>query len=85
MPDGPTRLVKIDGMDGNVLVYRNISVVTTSKSKGQALRQSDVLGRNGLTARQVPTQAQANRAQKMFDELGIKNISVKVTREPGNQ
>jgi filamentous hemagglutinin len=86
MPDGSTRLVKFDGVDGEVLVDRKISVVTTSKSKDQALRQSDVLNQNGLTARwEVPTQAQANRAQKMFDELGIKNISVKVIREPGNQ
>lgn len=85
MPDGSTRLVKFDGVDGNVLVDRKISVVTTSKSKDQALRQSEVLSQNGLTARwEVPTQAQANRAQKMFDELGIKNISVKVIREPGN-
>ncbi|VVM73943.1 hypothetical protein PS664_01938 [Pseudomonas fluorescens] len=86
MPDGSTRLVKFDGVDGEVLVDRKISVVTTSKSKDQALRQSDVLSQNGLTARwEVSTQAQANRAQKMFDELGIKNISVKVIREPGNQ
>ncbi|WP_193557084.1 hypothetical protein, partial [Pseudomonas viridiflava] len=86
MPDGSIRLVKFDGVDGEVLVDRKISVVTTSKSKDQALRQSDVLSQNGLTARwEVPTQAQANRAQKMFDELGIKNISVKVNREPGNQ
>jgi filamentous hemagglutinin len=86
MPDGSTRLVKFDGVDGDVLVDRKISVVTTSKSKDQALRQSDVLSQNGLTARwEVPTQAQAARAQKMFDELGIKNISVKVIHEPGNQ
>ncbi|QVQ29651.1 hemagglutinin repeat-containing protein [Achromobacter deleyi] len=86
MPDESTRLVKFDGVDGDVLVDRKISVVTTSKSKDQALRQSDVLSQNGLTARwEVPTQAQAARAQKMFDELGIKNISVKVIHEPGNQ
>ncbi|NNA70104.1 hypothetical protein [Pseudomonas gessardii] len=57
MPDGSTRLVKFDGMDGKVLVDRKISVVTTSKSKDQVLRQSDVLSQNGLTARwEVPTQ-----------------------------
>lgn len=41
MPDGSIRLVKFDGVDGEVLVDRKISVVTTSKSKDQALRQSD--------------------------------------------
>src|SRR5476649_2376411 len=50
MPDGSIRLVKFDGVDGEVLVDRKISVVTTSKSKDQALRQSDVLSQNGLTA-----------------------------------
>ncbi|MBR8657424.1 hypothetical protein KDH83_29325 [Achromobacter sp. Marseille-Q0513] len=86
MPDGTTRLVKFDGVDGNVLVDRKISVLMTSKSKDQALRQSEVLDQNGLTARwEVSTQAQENRAQKMFDELGVKNISVKMIREPGNQ
>jgi filamentous hemagglutinin len=86
MPDGSTRLVKFDGLDGNVLVDRKISVVTTSKSKDQALRQSEVLKQHGLTARwEVPNEVQAARAQKMFDELGIKNISVRVIREPGNQ
>jgi len=86
MPDGSTRTVKFDGVDGNVLVDRKISVVTTSKAKEQALRQSDALSQNGLTGRwEVPNQSQASRAQKMFDELGIKNISVKVVHEPGNQ
>jgi len=79
-------LVKFDGVDGDVLIDRKISVVTTSKSKDQALRQSDVLSQNGLTARwEVPTEAQVARAQKMFGELGIKNISVKVIHERGNQ
>ena len=37
---------------------------------------------NGITERwEVTTQTQANRAQKMFDELGIKNIEVKVVKE----
>jgi filamentous hemagglutinin len=30
---------------------------------------------------EVPNQAQANRAQKMFEKLGIKNIEVKVVNE----
>jgi filamentous hemagglutinin len=86
MPDGSTRVVKFDGVDANVLVDRKISVVTTSKSKDQALRQSEALSQNGLTGRwEVPSATQASRAQKMFDELKIKNISVRVVNEPGNQ
>ena len=86
LPDGSARAVKFDGVDGNVLVDRKISVVTTSKSKDQALRQSEALSQNGLTGRwEVPSAAQASRAQKMFDELKIKNISVRIVHEPGNQ
>jgi filamentous hemagglutinin len=79
LPDGANRPVKFDGLDNGVLVDRKISVVTTPKAKDQALRQSAALMQNGLTARwEVPNQAQANRAQKIFDELKIKNITIKV-------
>ncbi|MDO7955103.1 hemagglutinin repeat-containing protein [Xanthomonas euvesicatoria pv. eucalypti] len=81
MPDGTERPVKFDGVDADVLVDRKISVVTTPKAKDQALRQSQALSEQGLTGRwEVPTQAQANRAKKMFEELGIKNITVEVVK-----
>ncbi|WP_232216583.1 MULTISPECIES: VENN motif pre-toxin domain-containing protein [Brenneria] len=80
--DGKAKSVRFDGVDGNVMVDRKISVVTTQKAKNQALRQSEALKNNGMTGRwEVPNQAQANRAQKMFDELGIKNIEVKIVHE----
>lgn len=85
MPDGSTQLVKFDGVDDDVMIDRKISVVTTNKGKDQAVRQSEALSQHGLTGRwEVPTQAQANRAQKMFDGLGIKNITVKVTNDAGH-
>ncbi len=81
MPDGSTRPVKFDGVDGDVMVDRKISVVTTEKAKDQALRQSEVLRQNGLVGRwEVPTDAQAARATKMFNDLGITNIQVKVVK-----
>lgn len=80
--DGNSRPVRFDGVDSNVMIDRKISVVTTQKAKNQALRQSEALKNNGMTGRwEVPNQTQANRAQKMFDELGIKNIEVKVVKE----
>jgi filamentous hemagglutinin len=80
--DGKSKPVRFDGIDENVMIDRKISVVTTQKAKDQALRQSDALKNNGMTGRwEVTTQTQANRAQKMFDELGIKNIEVKVVKE----
>ncbi len=45
----------------------------------QALRQSQALEQNGLTGRwEFPTEAEAARAIKMFEKLGITNIDVKV-------
>jgi hypothetical protein len=79
LSDGSATIVKFDGLDGSVLIDRKLSVVTTNKAKNQALRQSQALSENGLTGRwEVPTQAEANRAIKMFNELGIKNIEIKV-------
>ena len=83
-PDGVGTIVKFDGVEDGVLIDRKVSVVTTDKAKDQALRQSQALTENGLTARwEVPTQAQANRAEKMFLELDIKNITTKVVPKNG--
>ena len=77
--DGGTAMVRFDGVDGDVLIDRKVSVVTTQKAKSQASRQSAALAENGLTARwEVPTQTEANRANRMFEELGIDNITVTV-------
>lgn len=65
-----------------MLIDRKLSVVTTSKAKDQVIRQSEVLSQNGLTGRwKVPTQSQANRATRMFEELGVTNITVKMVPE----
>lgn len=74
--------VRFDGLDGDVLIDRKLSVVTTAKAKDQVVRQSKALSENGLTGHwEVPSEAQAKRAQKMLDELGVKNIEVKVVPE----
>ncbi|MCP4138643.1 MAG: DUF4157 domain-containing protein [bacterium] len=84
LEDGSNKGVRFDGIDINnrVLIDRKLSVVTTTKAKNQALRQSQALSENNLTGRwEVPNQAQANRAKKMLEELKIKNITVKVVKE----
>lgn len=79
LPDGTKVPVKFDGIDGDVLIDRKRSITTFPKSKDQALRQSQALKENGLTGRwEVPNEAQARRARKMLEDLGITNISVKV-------
>ncbi len=79
--DGSTKTVRFDGLEGNVLIDRKVSVTTFPKSQAQALRQSQALQQNGLTGRwEVPTAAEAVRAQRMFQQLGINNIEVKVVK-----
>lgn len=81
LSNGTVSQVKFDGIDGNVLIDRKVSVTTFEKSKIQALRQSEALQQNGLTGRwEVPSQAQANRANSLFNELKINNIEVKVVQ-----
>lgn len=79
LPDGSKATVKFDGIDGNVLIDRKTRVTTFPKSKDQALRQSHALRENGYTGRwEVPNSAEATRARKMLEDLGITNIGVQV-------
>lgn len=77
--DGSNAIVRFDGVKDRLLIDRKILVVTTEKAKNRALRQSESLSQNRLRGCcEVPNQTQLNRALKMFKELKIKNIDVKV-------
>ncbi len=79
--DGSIQKVRFDGVDGRVMIDRKKSVTTFPKSERQALRQSEALRQNGLTAVwEVPTDAEAARATKMLSKLGISNITIRVVR-----
>jgi len=72
-------IVRFDGKEGNVLIDRKVAIVTTDKSKGQALRQSEALRQNSLRGRwEVPNATQQLRAEKMLEELKITNIEVNI-------
>lgn len=78
-PGGTTGQVKFDGIDDTVLVDRKVSVTTFESSRDQALRQSEALRQNGYTGRwEVPDLKEKAVAEKMFTDLGITNITVKV-------
>jgi hypothetical protein len=78
-PGGTAGQVKFDGIDDTVLVDRKVSVTTFESSKDQALRQSEALRQNGYTGRwEVPDAREKAVAEKMFIDLGITNITVKV-------
>ena len=79
--DGSTKVVRFDGLEGNVLIDRKVSVTTFPKSQDQALRQSRALQQNGFTGRwEVPSAAEAARAQRMLQQLGITNIEVRIIK-----
>lgn len=81
------KLVKFDGLENsNLLIDRKLAVVTTEKSKQQAMRQSLALEQNGLKGVwEVPNNSEAARAKKMFQELNIKNIGVRIINEPSSR
>ncbi len=77
--DGNSTFVRFDGVDSGILVDRKLAVLTTQKAKDQIMRQSDALQQNSLAGRwEVPSQYQADRAIRMFKELGVSNIEVRV-------
>jgi hypothetical protein len=77
--NGDSAIAKFDGFDGTQMIDRKLSIVTTAKAEAQALRQATALSQNGMTAVwEVPTAAQAARAQTLLSRAGATNISVKV-------
>ena len=61
------------------MIDRKKAVTTFPKSEQQALRQSQALEQNGLTAVwEVPTEAEASRAMQLLLKLHITNITVRV-------
>jgi filamentous hemagglutinin len=76
---GKVKRVKFDGVDGDVLIDRKLSVVRTPKAQRQVLRQSQALSQNGLKGRwELPTEGMAQQARNLFKKLGVTNIDVKV-------
>jgi filamentous hemagglutinin len=81
-PDGVLQPLRFDGLEGNVLIDRKVSVTTFRKSQVQALHQSEALSQTGLSGRwEVPTASAAARARTMLEKLGITNIEVRVVPE----
>jgi len=77
-PGGTHARVKFDGMDDMVFVDRKTSIYRRSAPE-QALRQSEALRQNGYTARwEVPDALEKALVERMFANLGITNITVKI-------
>ena len=77
--NGNSSPVRFDGASTGLLIDRKLAVVTSSKAQNQALRQAEALRQNGLRGMwEVPNAAEASRATRMFNNLGIDNIDVRV-------
>nr|WP_307813130.1 polymorphic toxin-type HINT domain-containing protein [Streptomyces sp. N35] len=73
--------VKFDGFDSTngVMYDRKRAIRTSDKTYGQAQRQSMALEQNGYTGVwEVPTEAEARRARKIFGHLNITNMKARV-------
>jgi hypothetical protein len=73
--------IKFDGYDAanGQLIDRKLAVTTFNKAYRQAQNQSLALEQNGYTGIwEVPDQAQAARARRIFNDLNITNITVRV-------
>ncbi|MGR6328336.1 hypothetical protein ACU5AX_04665 [Sphingomonas sp. XXL09] len=79
MPDGTTRRVKFDGIDGEYMIDRKWKVVNLPNARAQILRQSKVLAQNGVHGMwEVPTAAQRIKAFNAIKKEKVANIKVRV-------
>lgn len=82
LPNGSTRPVKFDGVQGETLIDRKWSVSLRPRAKAQALRQTEVLTQHSLNAVwEVPNKKQLLLASKILKKLKITNIKAR-TVEP---
>lgn len=81
MPDGSTRQVKFDGVEGGYMIDRKWSIVGWSSTKAQLLRQSEALAQQGLTSTlEVPDAIQKIKAIRLLKKSGITNIKVRIVK-----
>jgi filamentous hemagglutinin len=76
---GNAARVKFDGIDGDQAIDRKSAIHTGSKTQLLAQRQSAALQQNGMTGVwEVPSVAEAARANRVLEAAGASNITVKV-------
>jgi hypothetical protein len=81
MPDGSRRPVKFDGVLGEYVIDRKWSVVKRPRARAQLLRQSAVLAEHRLIGIwEVPTEAEKIQALKLFQEMQVTNIKVRIAK-----
>lgn len=81
MPDGSKRPVKFDGVQGEYVIDRKFRVVNRPRARAQLLRQSEALAHNrAIGTWEVPNEAERIAALKLFKEMKITNIKVRVVK-----
>ena len=75
--------IKFDGYDAAAgqMIDRKLAVTTFNKAHRQAINQSLALEQNGMTGLwEVPDAYQLGRANKIFSDLGITNITARIVQ-----
>lgn len=81
MPDGTSRWVKFDGIDGDYMIDRKWSIVDRPHARAQAFRQSAALREQSLIGIwEVPNELQFKKAKVFLNKLGIRNIKVRIVK-----
>lgn len=81
MDDGSKRPVKFDGPRGEYMEDWKLKVVTAPRARAQVVRQSQALEENGTIGTWVvPDEKQRAKALKLFKEMNVKNIKVRVEK-----
>ena len=74
-----TKTAKFDGIEGDTVIDRKLSITFHPSTIEKALRQSAIAATNGYRIRwEVPNDSERRRAERLFKEWGIKNIEVRI-------
>jgi hypothetical protein len=81
LPDGSTRPVKFDGVQGEYVIDRKWKVVDRPNAQARLLRQSAVLAQHRLIGVwEAPNEKQKIAAIKLFKKMNVTNIKVRVVK-----
>jgi hypothetical protein len=81
MADGSKRPVKFDGIEGDYVIDRKLSVGSWPRAQAQVLRQSQALEQNRLMATwEVPNEVQRVKALKLLKKMNATRIKVRIVK-----
>lgn len=81
LPDGKRRPVKFDGIEGDYVIDRKMSIPDRPRARAQILRQSEALTQNRAIATwEFPNAKEAAAARKLLQKMNVRNIKVRIVK-----